>query len=339
MSDVRIPRVLIVEDDPMVLGTLDRMIQRSGYQTTLTADPDQARTLMRSSVFDIVVTDLNLPMADGRIFAATICGQCPQPVVVITGTDDVRAVTRLLGGKAPNAFLSKPFDGAELVSILAGVLRGVAAKHDGDRNLTCELAEGMARALALRDVETHAHAQRVALWTHRLAGEVGMTGDDRFWAQIGGLLHDVGKIGVPDGILNKPGKLDDAEWEIMHRHPALGAELLAPVSRLAPAHDLVLHHHESWNGTGYPDRLAGEAIPLAARIFAPIDAYDAMTSDRPYRRAMSHVEAIARIVEMRGIQFDPNVVDALLRIDTDEWVGVRAHVADGTAALIRDDVP
>jgi putative nucleotidyltransferase with HDIG domain len=185
-------------------------------------------------------------------------------------------------------------------------------------------------------VETEAHAQRVALWTGRVATAMGMDERAAFWAQIGALLHDVGKIGVPDSILKKPGPLDESEWTIMRQHSQLGADLLAPVKRLAQARDVVLHHHESWDGSGYPHRLAGERIPLAARVFSPIDAYDAMTSDRPYRRGMSHQEAIARLVETRGMQFDPSVVDAIVACDRDDWLEVRLALAPEGSTIARD---
>jgi HD-GYP domain-containing protein (c-di-GMP phosphodiesterase class II) len=175
-------------------------------------------------------------------------------------------------------------------------------------------------ALALRDLETAAHARRVARWTTLAAGALGLTAVDAFWIELGALLHDVGKIGLPDAILRKPAALDDDEWRVVKRHPEMGASLIGVFPQLSRARDVVLHHHEAWNGEGYPGRLAGHAIPMAARIFAPLDAYDAMTSARPYRRGMQHDVALGRIAAERGRQFDPTVVDALLSIDAPRWI-------------------
>jgi HD-GYP domain-containing protein (c-di-GMP phosphodiesterase class II) len=144
-----------------------------------------------------------------------------------------------------------------------------------------------------------------------------------FWVEMGAFLHDIGKIGVPDAILKKPGALDDAEWKVMRQHSQLGADLLEPIHRLRGARDIVLHHHESWCGRGYPFGLEAEAIPLGARIFSPIDAYDAMTSDRPYRRGMSHGEAVTRLIESAGTQFDPKIVKVILAIEEAEWLAIR----------------
>jgi HD-GYP domain-containing protein (c-di-GMP phosphodiesterase class II) len=183
-----------------------------------------------------------------------------------------------------------------------------------------ELTRGLMSALALRDLETAAHARRVARWTTLAASALGLSAAEAFWIELGALLHDVGKIGLPDAILRKPAALDADEWRVVRRHPEMGASLVGAFPQLAPARDIVLHHHEAWNGAGYPARLAGDAIPVAARIFAPLDAYDAMTSARPYRDGMPHDLALRRIADERGRQFDPTVVDALLSIDRPRWL-------------------
>lgn len=324
--------ILLVDDDPAVLHSMGKLLRRSGYRTASAADAIRARDLMDVEPFDAVVTDLNLFTSDGRCFAAALAQESRHPVIVVTGTSALGDVMQMLEGRVPRGLLAKPFHGDQLVGVLAGVLHGVSAPLDDDPVVTAELAQGMARALALRDVETEAHAQRVSLWTSLVARKIRMDEPARFWARIGALLHDIGKIGVGDGILKKPGPLDENEWAIMRRHPELGAELLAPITRLAGARDVVLHHHESWNGEGYPHGLAGEAIPLAARVFAPIDAYDAMTSDRPYRRGMSHADAMRRLVAGRGRQFDPGIIDVIVAIDEHEWLSVRGEVASGVTA-------
>ncbi len=172
--------------------------------------------------------------------------------------------------------------------------------------------EGWAHALDLRDEETAGHSQRVTELALKLAERLGMRGDELLHLRRGALLHDIGKMGVPDEILLKPGKLTDEEWVIMKRHTTLAHELLAKVPFLAPALDIPYSHHERWDGTGYPQGLKETQIPLAARIFAVVDVYDALTSDRPYRAAWNHADALEHIRKGAGTHFDPEVVPAFL---------------------------
>jgi HD-GYP domain-containing protein (c-di-GMP phosphodiesterase class II) len=169
-------------------------------------------------------------------------------------------------------------------------------------------------ALDSRDHETNGHALRVTRLAVRLGQELGLTGAALNTLELGAVLHDIGKIGVPDAILLKPGPLTDAEWAVMRRHPVLGVEMLERVPFLHGALPLVRHHHERWDGKGYPDGLAGPAIPLGARIFAVADSFDAMTSRRPYRQPVSLRQARAELARCAGAQFDPAVVAASERI-------------------------
>ena len=174
--------------------------------------------------------------------------------------------------------------------------------------------EGWSRALDLRDKETEGHTQRVTDLTVKLAQKMGVPDRDTLFIRRGALLHDIGKMGVPDHILHKPGALTEEEWVIMRRHVTLAYEMLSPIRYLKPALDIPQYHHEKWDGTGYPSKLKREEIPLAARIFAIVDVWDALTNDRPYRDAWSKEKALAYIREQNGKHFDPNVVDAFLRL-------------------------
>jgi HD-GYP domain-containing protein (c-di-GMP phosphodiesterase class II) len=176
--------------------------------------------------------------------------------------------------------------------------------------------DGWSRALDLRDKETEDHTRRVTELTLRLARQLDISDAELVHIRRGSTLHDIGKVSIPDHILFKPGPLTKEEWEIMQRHPSIAAEILKPISYLAPALPIPRFHHEKWNGSGYPDGLAGEAIPLAARIFAFADVYDALTSDRPYRPAWSQVEALAYIHKNSGIHFDPELVPVFVRMIT-----------------------
>jgi putative nucleotidyltransferase with HDIG domain len=174
--------------------------------------------------------------------------------------------------------------------------------------------EGWSRALELRDRETEGHSQRVTEMTLELARALGMSEVELVHVRRGALLHDIGKMGVPDEILHKPGPLTDEEWEIMRRHPVYALELLSPIPYLKPALDIPAYHHERWDGNGYPNRLKGEQIPLAARIFAVVDVYDALLSERPYRPAWPEEKVINYLQEQAGHHFDPHVVEVFLRL-------------------------
>ena len=174
--------------------------------------------------------------------------------------------------------------------------------------------EGLVRALEYRDMETEGHSQRVTDLTLKLAKSMGINGEELDHIRRGALLHDIGKIGVPDSILHKPGKLDEDEWAIMREHPQYAYDLLKEIAHLRPALDIPYYHHEKWDGTGYPRGLRGEQIPLAARIFAIVDVYDALTSNRPYRGAWSKEKTLDYIRQQSGTHFDPQVVEVFMKL-------------------------
>jgi HD-GYP domain-containing protein (c-di-GMP phosphodiesterase class II) len=181
--------------------------------------------------------------------------------------------------------------------------------------------EGWSNALDLRDRATSFHTRRVADMTVALARLAGMSPSELVHVRRGALLHDIGKMGVPDAILLKPGKLTDEEWKVMRQHPTIAHDLLAPIAYLRPALDIPWCHHERWDGTGYPRGLRGEQIPVAARLFAVVDTWDAMHSDRPYRRGQSEMKVRAELRRMAGTQHEPRAVDLFFALlggaDTD----------------------
>jgi len=180
--------------------------------------------------------------------------------------------------------------------------------------------QGLSRALDLRDKETEGHTQRVADMTVRLARAFGMMDNELVHVRRGALLHDMGKMGIPDAILLKPGPLTEEEWVIMRRHPEYAYEMFSPIEYLRPALDIPYYHHEKWDGTGYPEGLKGDEIPLAARLFAVVDVWDALTSERPYRPAWSKEKTLSYIKEQSGKHFDPRAVEmffALLQLQDD----------------------
>lgn len=183
--------------------------------------------------------------------------------------------------------------------------------------------EALVTALEFRELETTMHTRRVVLYSMALAQKMGLSDDQTQQLRRGALMHDIGKIGVPDAILNKPGPLSEDEWVQMRRHSSLGVDILEGIMFFQGAIDIVGASHEQYDGSGYPHGLKGEEIPLGARIFAVVDALDAITSDRPYRKAQSFDVALKEIKSKRGTQFDPKVIDAYLAIDEDEWRALR----------------
>src|SRR5581483_1480327 len=177
--------------------------------------------------------------------------------------------------------------------------------------------EGWSRAMDLRDKETEGHTQRVTEMTLRLARAFGVSDEQLVHIQRGALLHDIGKMGIPDSILLKPEALTDEEWAIMRQHPVYAYELLSPIAYLRPALDIPYCHHEKWDGSGYPRGLKGEQIPLAARLFAIVDVWDALRSDRPYRKAWTLERVCDHLHSLRGTHFQPEVVDAFLEMIMD----------------------
>ena len=220
-------------------------------------------------------------------------------------------------GRAPG---SAWFDLLETLSAQAAIALDNAQLYDELQRSNTDLSlaydatiEGWSRAMDLRDKETEGHTQRVTEMSVEMARQMGISGTEIVHIRRGALLHDIGKMGVPDEILLKPGKLTDEEWEIMRKHPQLAYDMLSPITYLHPALDIPLCHHEKWDGTGYPQGLKGEQIPLAARVFAVVDVWDALTSDRPYRPAWTKQEALGHIREQSGKHFDPRVVAEFLR--------------------------
>lgn len=177
-----------------------------------------------------------------------------------------------------------------------------------------ETLKGWSRALEIRDDETQGHTERVTLLAVRLGRELGMSDQDIMHLRRGSLLHDIGKMGIPDSILRKPGPLDDREWKIMKKHPEYAYELLSRIAFLRPAVDVPHSHHEWWDGSGYPQGLSGTEIPTAARIFAVADVWDALTSDRPYREAWSNEDALGQIEVEAGTHFEPKVAEVFLSL-------------------------
>lgn len=243
----------------------------------------------------------------------------PLPVGIFEGVYEVDAETtaeikRSMVRAVLGIVLSVVATGVLLFPLLIGLNREVVRTSRAILTGNIELLEVLGSAIAKRDSDTSAHNYRVALYAIELARAIKLPGDEMRSLIAGSFLHDVGKIGIPDGILLKPGKLDAGEFEIMKTHVELGGHILQKSSWLATARDVVLNHHEKFNGSGYPGGLAGSAIPLSARIFAIVDVFDALTSRRPYKEPMSLDQSLEILRKDAGSHFDPALVEAFARI-------------------------
>ncbi len=307
--------VLCVDDEPMVLRLMTRLLERLGMAVTTANGPIEAIGLFDGERFDLIVTDIRMPGMDGHQFLAEIRARDPEvPVIVATGHASLDGAIRALRDGA-SGMLLKPFTTDEFQSEIGAALERSRTRHAAlQYQYVTPILDGVALALTAaieaRDLETGEHCQQLGLMGERVAQLFGLPELSRTTIRIGGYLHDIGKIAIADRILLKPGPLTDEEYAEMQRHSAIGGDIVSTHVSMADIAALVRHHHERFDGAGYPDRLSGDAIPLGARIIAVADALSAQTNDRPYRRAIPLEQAWDEIERHRGDQFDPEVVDA-----------------------------
>ncbi|MGH7483930.1 MAG: HD domain-containing phosphohydrolase [Longimicrobiales bacterium] len=336
-SDLAGATVLVIDDEPANTRLIEAILRRAGFHHIyLCNHSGSALGLFEIVRPDLVLLDLHMPPPDGFALLGQIGQRSSEegtflPVVVLTGDIDRDVRIHALDGGAAD-FLTKPFEPYEIVlrtrnllrtRFLTQALRSQANElEDRVRVRTREverarfdLLERLAAAGECRDDDTGQHTRRVAELAAWLARRLGQPGLEVDALRRAAPVHDLGKIAIPDAVLLKPGPLSVEEYEIMKSHTVRGAQLLqgSPWPLLDLARSIARAHHERWDGRGYPDGLAGEAIPLPARIVAVADAYDAMTHDRPYRRALSRATALERLARDAGTQFDPVIVDLILR--------------------------
>lgn len=328
-------RVLIIDDNESVLHVLTRLLQQTGLSAIeATTDPAEGLVLFDSFNPDLVVLDLHMPGMDGFEVLERLRDRAPDgapvPVVMLTGDQDHSHRTRALGLGASD-FLVKPFDATEAALRVRGLLqarclqRRLALQNqelearvaERTRELEAsqlEMLQRLADAAELRDDDTGHHTQRVGRLAGRLARVLGLEDGRATLLTRAAPLHDIGKIGVSDAILRKPGKLTDEEYREMKTHAAVGARILAGGrSELIRMAERIAHfHHERWDGAGYPEGLSGEQIPLEARIVAVVDFFDALTHDRPYRGAVPVERTLEMIRAASGSHFDPAVAEAFI---------------------------
>lgn len=331
--------VLVVDDDAENLHVLMRILRRAGFRNVHgVIDPSALALTLETFQPDLVVLDLHMPGVDGveliLDIKATRGGEY-LPVVVLTGDATLESRDAALAAGAKD-FLTKPYEASEVVLRIRNLIETRLLHVELQRQNTLlrerfrarteeleaakvEILEVLARASDFRDEVTHAHTERVGDLSARIAKRVGLNDIEAEQLRIAARLHDIGKIGVSDSILQKAGPLAPSEFEAQERHTLIGAKILSgsrfPILRVAE--QVALTHHEAWNGSGYPNRLAGEAIPLVGRIVAVADVFDALTHARPYKHAWTLEEAVNEIEACRGTKFDPQVVAAFIEVVDD----------------------
>lgn len=342
MTNEAAPRILIVDDEVEITEILADLLGKDNdcYRA---GSAEQALESLRQSDFELVISDITMPGMSGLEMIPHVKALSPNTVVVMIS--GMQTVESAIGALRLGAFdyLMKPFDLRQVEAVVKRALEHydlISAKQRYENHLeelveqrTAELdraldsleeayrstLKALTTALETRDQETHGHSERVVTYSLRLGHEYGLNREQMKALEFGSLLHDIGKIGVPDSILRKPGKLTDEEWVLMREHPSHGQQILSGIEFLQSAARVVAQHHEKWDGTGYPLGLQEEDIDINARIFAVADAFDAITSDRVYRSGKSYEDAAQELDDWAGRQFDPKVVEAFHRVPKEDW--------------------
>jgi len=350
--DLRSPgfRILVVEDETLIRDILVRKLKGLGYECDWCENGLAALNLLPASAYDLILTDLMMPELGGLSLLRETQKFCPDTaVILVTSVSDLNIAIDALTHGAYD-YILKPFSLQEVSVVVARALekrRLLLENRRYQQHLEEEVASrtkqfrealellqqtyhstllALGTALDSRDADSDGHALRVTLYTLRLARQVGASEADLKTIEQGALLHDIGKIGVPDDLLRKPEKLSESEWQLMRLHPEIGYRILSRISFLQDAAKMVLNHQEKYDGTGYPAGLRGNEVELSARIFAVADTLDCMTTDRPFQRAVTFELAREEIIRVAGTQLDPAIVGKFLEIPLDEWKTIAQEV-------------
>jgi response regulator RpfG family c-di-GMP phosphodiesterase len=357
-NDERREKILIVDDDAVVRELVADLLSY-GYECEAATSAHEALARCREREYDLVLSDIVMEGMGGLDLVPRVLELAPDTVVVMmSGMQTVESAIRAMRAGAFD-YVVKPFDIDHFEAAMRRALehrslllakRGyeshlelLVAQRSEELSRAYDALEGAYRttlkaltaALETRDHETHGHSERVVNFSLRLGRELGLDEEQMRSLEFGSLLHDIGKIGVPDAILRKPARLTEEEWVKMRQHPTHGSAILKGIDFLEGASRVVAQHHERWDGSGYPLGLRGEEIDLNARIFAVVDAFDAITSDRVYRRGHSYEAAVEELARCAGTQFDPRVVKAFTRVPRRDWDDLRRARRTAVRALKR----
>lgn len=323
--------ILLVDDEEMIRRLLSQKLSAEGYRCQQAANAEQALEKLKDDSIELVILDIRMPGKSGVELLPEIKAKYSDTAVVMaTAVDDANTAINCMKAGAYD-YVTKPFNLEEVSFSVRRALEGRRLKlenRDYQQHLEQKVEEqsqkirasffnavtALAYALEAKDVYTSGHSQRVTEISVAIAKELGLPKESIEKIRLAGLVHDIGKIGVRELVLNKPGSLSEEEYEHVRLHSETGEHILEPLVGDKEILKAVRHHHERYDGAGYPDGLKGERIPLLARIIAVADTFDAMTSERPYRKALTKEAACAEVERCRGTQFDPEAADAFLKV-------------------------
>jgi putative nucleotidyltransferase with HDIG domain len=343
-------RILVVDDEAHVRSMIGATLERQGYDVQMASCGREAFETLELNSFDLVLTDIVMQDGNGIVLLERVHAQQPHlPVVMVTAIHDISVAIDSMRRGAYD-YLLKPFEREHLVSTVQRALehrQAMQESHNYQQNLEQVVRartemlrqamedlehsydvtlEALGDALDLKDSETEGHSKRVTAYTIALARAIGISPAEIKVIARGAFLHDIGKMAIPDEILRKPGSLNSEEQEVMRDHCTRGYHMLRKIPFLSEAAEIVYSHQEHFDGGGYPNRIRGGQIPIGARIFAVADTLDAITSDRPYRKARSFDVARGEILRCSGTQFDPAVVEIFLKIPNELWLELRSEI-------------
>jgi putative nucleotidyltransferase with HDIG domain len=342
-------RALFVDDDKSILGMSAVMLEKLGCSVKTAGGAEEALFLLSSEQFDIVFIDQFLGPERGiDLMKRLSAADSELYFVIVTGDPDTRLAVEALKGGASD-FITKPFLDLDLLrsieyvlkkkkldrerkDILAELESRVEKKTDELQQIYFSVLTSLARAVEKKDLGTYGHSLRVSHYACRIAAALGLLEEDMKTLKTASLLHDIGKIGIGDSILGKRGPLSEDEMRVIRSHPEKGVEILAPLKQFESLLPAILHHHEHYDGSGYPQEISGNDIPLFARIISVADAYDAILSDRPYRAAADNEKAVRELASCSGKHFDPLVINAFLDAvrKQDDMTFLRQYEVAGT---------
>ena len=313
----KLSRILLLEDDHNLRQGIALALQFHGFEVHHVADGVEGLDALTDFRPDLIISDINMPRMNGLDFFRNM-RKIPDltqiPFIFLTGNNashDIQSGREL----GIEDYITKPIQTENLLRIVnARLLRAAEIRTAHLNEAFLQTIQVLANTIESKDHHTPGHLDRVSRYAVWFAQELGWSEEQITDVQYGARLHDIGKIIVPDHILNKPGQLDPEEWALIRRHPVEGVRIIDEIPLLTGAIPFIRAHHEKWDGSGYPDGLAGEQIPIEGRLLAIVDVFDAMTSDRAYRKSLSIKEAAAYISEKAGSEFDPELADVFLRV-------------------------
>ena len=302
-------KILIVDDDDSIRDVLEHLLRREGFEIATAKDGEEGLDVFESFRPDMVLLDVVMPKKNGFEVCRLLKNRPESrlvPVVLITGLSQTEDRVRGLECGADD-LLIKPFDRTELLARVSSLLN--MKMYTDELEQAADALFMLARVIEGKDPFTQGHCDRVADYAVRLGQRVGCTDEELSALRIGGVLHDIGKVAIPESVLLKDGRLSDAEWNLVRQHPVVGEQICAPLTSLRPVLPIIRHHHESYDGSGYPDGLRGSQIPLVARVFQIADIYDALTTQRPYKPALSRSQAMEIMQEhVNQGRLDPSLL-------------------------------